>query len=139
MLSAGDLVWPGDSIGGRRAGPRKEVMAREPVHHKLIYREKDPKVEAAKTEAFHAHGENGAYKATEALARKIRLNGPEYYFGGRTGRAPAACFGPEGSQRIHCPTCGSGTYKIKFQGGAPVNTCARCGHTWSERKSSCRN
>lgn len=97
----------------------------------MFYNEPNPQVESAKDEAAHKHGENGAYQACEKMARKIRLNGPEYYWGGRPRRAPTYAIGPERSQRIHCPICGSGSYKKRFGKMGSVNTCARCGHSWS--------
>ena len=73
-------------------------------------------------------GEDGLYKATEHLAKRIFQYGAQYYWGKKrsSGCRMPTVVGGTGVGVQHCPQCGSGSYR--FAGG--VNTCKHCSKEW---------
>ena len=102
--------------------------------HKFVIPGHDPQQSAAMDEATHTFGENGGYQATEHLARKVFLNGPEWYFGGGVGSPVGPCPIPEQTRVAMrselCPQCDSASMTIKADGR---RTCRRCRHEWRKQ------
>lgn len=83
-------------------------------------------------------GENGLYRESEALARKIAANGPQWYFGRNSPRVSSSRSARDvGNVAVRrrlpgsrCPVCDSGSMTIRASG----YTCKACGHVWPRKR-----